>query len=218
VVVGFYFALQPKQSWPSFTAYLDHLASLPAGAIREQLLDAYARIPPRVDGVCQEMQEEPLPVDYEAVLHSADSYLAFLQERFDPDVVDEELERRAYQLLSDPPALQEFILSHLRHMWDRYLVAEWRRVEPMLVDAVEAFAAVDLQEMGRLEAAEFVTGCQDVERWGAMLQRAEKGEQRSQEIMERLELSQSATSRHLKQLSATGYLAERRCAGPSVTG
>ena len=42
---------------------------------------------------------------------------------------------------------------------------------------------------------------------------AESGELHSQEIMAGLELSQSATSRHLKQLSATGYLNERRCAG-----
>ncbi len=42
---------------------------------------------------------------------------------------------------------------------------------------------------------------------------AEEGELRSQEIMERLELSQSASSRHLKQLSATSYLIERRCSG-----
>ena len=42
---------------------------------------------------------------------------------------------------------------------------------------------------------------------------SEAGELRSQEIIERLELSQSAASRHLKQLSATGYLIERRCSG-----
>ena len=42
---------------------------------------------------------------------------------------------------------------------------------------------------------------------------AEDGELRSQEIIDRLELSQSAASRHLKQLSATGYLIERRCSG-----
>jgi ArsR family transcriptional regulator len=42
---------------------------------------------------------------------------------------------------------------------------------------------------------------------------SEKGELCSQEIMERLELSQSAASRHLKQLSASGYLAERRRSG-----
>jgi len=42
---------------------------------------------------------------------------------------------------------------------------------------------------------------------------AEEGELRSKVIMERLELSQSAASRHLNQLSATGYLIERRCSG-----
>jgi len=42
---------------------------------------------------------------------------------------------------------------------------------------------------------------------------ADNGEQRSQDIMTELELSQSAASRHLKQLSATGFLTERRCEG-----
>lgn len=42
---------------------------------------------------------------------------------------------------------------------------------------------------------------------------SENGEQRSQDVMQALDLSQSAASRHLKQLSATGYLNERRCEG-----
>lgn len=42
---------------------------------------------------------------------------------------------------------------------------------------------------------------------------AEEGELRSQDIINTLDLSQSAASRHLKQLSATGYLQERRCEG-----
>lgn len=42
---------------------------------------------------------------------------------------------------------------------------------------------------------------------------AEAGELASQDIIAGLGLSQSAASRHLKQLSATGYLAERRCSG-----
>jgi DNA-binding transcriptional ArsR family regulator len=41
----------------------------------------------------------------------------------------------------------------------------------------------------------------------------EEGEQSSKDIMTRLALSQSAASRHLKQLSATGYIDERRCEG-----
>jgi DNA-binding transcriptional ArsR family regulator len=42
---------------------------------------------------------------------------------------------------------------------------------------------------------------------------AEEGEKCSQEIRQRLQLSQSATSRHLSQLSATGYLQTRRLEG-----
>jgi DNA-binding transcriptional ArsR family regulator len=42
---------------------------------------------------------------------------------------------------------------------------------------------------------------------------SEKGESSSQDIMAALGLSQSAASRHLQQLSATGYLSERRCNG-----
>ncbi len=42
---------------------------------------------------------------------------------------------------------------------------------------------------------------------------ARQGELRSQDIMQALNLSQSATSRHLTQLTATGYLDERRCDG-----
>lgn len=42
---------------------------------------------------------------------------------------------------------------------------------------------------------------------------ADAGEMRSQEIIDGLGISQSAASRHLRQLSATGYLSERRCDG-----
>jgi DNA-binding transcriptional ArsR family regulator len=41
----------------------------------------------------------------------------------------------------------------------------------------------------------------------------QRGEMSSQDLIASLELSQSTVSRHLKQLTATGYLAERRCNG-----
>jgi len=42
---------------------------------------------------------------------------------------------------------------------------------------------------------------------------AQEEELKSQDIIEKLDLSQSAASRHLQQLSATGFLTERRCEG-----
>jgi DNA-binding MarR family transcriptional regulator len=42
---------------------------------------------------------------------------------------------------------------------------------------------------------------------------SQQGELCSKDIISELDLSQSAASRHLQQLSATGYLSERRVEG-----
>ena len=282
VLIGFYYALIPSQSWPSFPDYLDHLAHCDPFALREKLLRVYAKFPPLKDGECPEPGAEPLPIDVETVLGSVDAYVAFLRERFGDELVDVELETRAFPYVMDPPAMQELVVSHLRRMWDEFLAPEWERVEPMLRDAVRAFQQVDLGEMSRLEAARFITGQPlKEEKWEQSFRAAErvifvptvhfgpyqgmlwsdrtlwilfgarlpagsqfqapdlsradilvrlsaladdnrlriirligeKGELRSQEVMEHLDLSQSAASRHLKQLSAVGYINERRCNG-----
>lgn len=284
VIIGFYYAIQPNRSWPSFPAYLDYLASLAPQTLVDRMLEMYARLPTMESEAhgCVDLSLPARPIDRQVILASLDNYLEFLHSIFTPDGVEEDVESQAFQLMSDPPALQHLLVSHLRHMWDVYLEPEWRRVLPMLQNAIDAFSAEDLSDMTRLEAASFVTGQNlDEERWGPMLQQAgqivfvpsahigpylsrfsyngtlgiifgarlpagthihapelsraeivvrlsaladdtrlsilklvaDEGELRSQEIMERLELSQSAASRHLKQLSATGYLSERRCAG-----
>jgi DNA-binding MarR family transcriptional regulator len=72
-----------------------------------------------------------------------------------------------------------------------------------------------------MQAAQLIIGQDlDVEKWEPYFAEtrlrilriiAEHGEQRSQEIMEALDLSQSVASRHLSQLSASGFINERRC-------
>jgi DNA-binding transcriptional ArsR family regulator len=282
VMIGFSYAVTPRKSWSSFPVYVDHLASLSPIALRDKLLDTYARFLPLEGDACQEMADDPLPLDKEAILESVDAYLDFLQARFPPNCIDTELESNAYTYLLDPPAMQQLIVSHLRFMWHNYLALEWQRVEPMLEDAVAAFQQIDLSQMSRLEAGELITGQKLEEKWwqkklqqaeqvvfvpsahvgpylgkfktgntfgvvfGARLPQgvrfhapdlsraeilvrlsaladetrlrilklvSEEGELSSQEIMGRLDLSQSAASRHLKQLSAASYLWERRCQG-----
>lgn len=277
VMIGFYYVVHPERSWPSFPAYLDHLAAVPPQRLRDKLLNAYARIKPGKD--CHDF-DETATVEWEAVLSSVDTFLAFLRDRFEQ--VDAAIESEAYGYILDPPALQELIVTHLRYMWNTYLAAEWERVRPMLQDAVDAFRQIDFSEMSRLEAARFVTGQPlEEDHWQRRLESAgrlvfipsahvgpylgmdwlsrrnaiifgarlpegagyhapdlsraeilvrlsaladdsrlrilklvaEEGELRSQDIISRLELSQSAASRHLQQLSATGYLTERRCEG-----
>ncbi len=282
VIIGFYYAIVPERSWPSFPAYLDHLASVDPAALRDKMLQTYARFPPLDGKECQGMRDEPLPIDREAILASAEAYVDFLTERFSADHIYPDLERRAYSYVIDPPAMQELIVSHLRHMWETYVAPEWERVRPILQDAVRAFEQLDLTGKSELEAAQLITGQKlEEEKWAKAFEEAERvifvpsahvgpylgqfcggdtlwvpfgarlpegvqfyapdlsraeilvrlsaladsnrlrmlklvseqGEMSSQDVIARLELSQSAVSRHLKQLTATGYLDERRCNG-----
>lgn len=276
VMIGFFYAVQPARSWPSFPAYIDHLESLPPLAFRDKLLNAYLDLP------CQEEQSAKSYEDIDAILASEDAFLDFLIQRFTTKHVDPEIESQAYAYITDPPSMQSLAVSHLRHMWDKYVQDEWTRVKPMLQDSVAAFKQVDFDHMSHHEATEFITGqsisegkmqhmlekadslifvpsahvgpylgkfrygnvlgfvfgarlpegteyyapdlsrAEILVRLGALADDtrlqilrliAEDGEKRSKEIMSELELSQSAASRHLKQLSATGYLIERRCEG-----
>jgi DNA-binding transcriptional ArsR family regulator len=282
VMDGLHYAAVPEKSWSSFPAYLEYLASRDAKGLRDQLLRAYARVPPLGARECWKMEQEPLAVDLEAALASERAYLDFLRERFDANHLDEELETRAYAYVLDPAAMQRLIVSHLRAMWEKYLRPEWARVTPMLQDAVQACQQLELSDKSRLEAAQLITGQMlEGEKWEAAFENAKRvvfvpsahvgpyhgklfggdtlwvmfgarlpagisfyapdlsraeivvrlnaladdtrlrmlkliseiGERRSQDLMQQLDLSQSAASRHLKQLSATGYLSERRCNG-----
>ena len=280
VTMGFFHAILPGESWPSFPAYIDHLASSSPDDLRDRMLAAYARFSPKsVD--CESGEGAP-SVDVGKVLKDEDAYLEFLRAHFDAEHVDEELELRAYSYVVNPPAMQDLIVTHLRKMWDQHLAGEWARVEPMLKDSVGAFAQSGLDKMGRRDAVEWVTGHElEGEHWDSVFEEmeriilvpsahvgpykakfrerrtlwlifgarlpegsqyyapdlsraeivvrlsaladdnrlrilqsvSEEGELASQDIMAGLGLSQSAASRHLKQLSATGYLTERRCGG-----
>jgi DNA-binding transcriptional ArsR family regulator len=282
VFFGLYYAVQPDGDWPSFAAYIEHLATIDPIALRDKLLQMYLRIRMDQGVVCPTMLDEPVPVDLDAVLASPEAYVRFLIERFGTEIVDPDLERQAYTYVLDPPAMQALIVSHLRKMWHTHLAAEWARVRPMLEDAVRAFQQLDLAGKSDLEAARLITGQElNADKWERELARAkqiifvpsahvgpyqsrfcgtnalritfgarlpegvtfsasdlsraellvrlnaladnnrlhilklvsERGEQSSLDLIAALGLSQSTVSRHLKQLTATGYLAERRCNG-----
>ena len=281
VMVGLHYAATPQQSWTSFPAYLDHLASMNPLALRDKLMSAYSKIQAReTDPDPNEDLGEPM--SKEGALENLEAYLMFLRQHFDEKHIDVELETRAFAYVTQPAKMQALIVSHLHEVWERHLALEWERVAPMLQDSVRAFNAIDFSSMSKLEAAQYITG-QNLEasKWekilstaqhiifvpnahngpylghfytkdavgiffGARLPKgvqveapdlsrnellvrlgaladdsrlrilkrvAEQGEMRSQDIIQALDLSQSAASRHLTQLSASGYLNERRCEG-----
>jgi DNA-binding transcriptional ArsR family regulator len=85
----------------------------------------------------------------------------------------------------------------------------WLLFGARIPDSVPSFAP----DLSRAEMLTRVAALADDTRLRILKLLADEGERKSSEIMERLELSQSATSRHLKHLCATSFLGERRCNG-----
>ncbi len=73
--------------------------------------------------------------------------------------------------------------------------------------------AADDPELSRADLLVRLNALADDTRLGMLRLVAEQGELRSQDIMQLLDLSQSGASRHLQQLTAAGFLSERRCSG-----
>ena len=274
VMIGFYFLLTPDRQWSNFNAYLDHMARRDPLEMQNTLLEIYA-------GIGKE-KGNASSYDKAQVLASADNYVTFLRERFEGKDLDEALEREAYEYMMQPEKMRALIVTQLREMWTEHFRAEWERVRPMLKDSVDAFKQVNIEQMDKLTAINYVSGesseadywkhwlegvervifvpsahvgpyagrlmndsilwvffgaripegvemdapdlsraelvvrlsaLADNDRLGILKLISERGELKSQEVQEQLGFSQSASSRHLKQLSATGFLSERRCNG-----
>jgi hypothetical protein len=274
-LVGFFYAVVPERSWPSFPAYVDYLSTLEGETLRDRLMRRYAGLPlmPNAD-------PHGDPSDYGWALGSADDYLAFLSTHFGSESIEEDLEREAFSLLGRPTEMKQMLVDHFREMWQQFLEPEWNRVEPMLRTSAQAFQSLDLEAMTPEQALRHVTlhtpgrtlewmkrakrvvfvpsahtgpytshlmaedtvwilfGARmpaGMEGESPELTRAEllyrltalaedtrlrilsairdQGELSSQAIIDQLDLSQSTASRHLRQLSVTGFLSERRSEG-----
>src|SRR5215208_2559095 len=75
---------------------------------------------------------------------------------------------------------------------------------------------VRVPELDRAEIVSRISALADDTRLQILRMIAENGEMRSQEIMEVVNLSQPSVSRYLSQLTAAGYLQERRANGAKV--
>ena len=266
-----------KGSLASFPAWVDDLASSDPNELRDLRLNKLLEnVRESLDG------ELPTP---EQILADRAQYLELIRHTYSykekEDCYDQEIHQEAHALLTDPPAMQDLVVTHLRGMWDDVLAAEWERNLPMLQESVAAFQTLNFTGMSCAEAVRRITGREIAEKcakwqgevsqmvfvpsahlgpyigwmgsddtirllFGArvpegvavgspelsrseLLMRlnaladetrlsilellADEEGLSSQEIMERLDLSQSAASRHLRQLSATGYLTTERREG-----
>jgi DNA-binding transcriptional ArsR family regulator len=164
VILGFFHAIQPQTEWETFYEYLRDLEESEPEVLRDRMLDAYGKVCINCD-----MEETKNLVNWDEILGSADTYVDFLMQRFGEDLVDVELETKAYEYVINPPALKELVTSHLRWFWEMHLSAEFARMQPILKESIKAFQDTDFSGMSKLEAARYITGQDlDEESWQKM--------------------------------------------------
>ncbi len=276
VMEGLHFAVMPIRSWKTFEDYLNDLTTTDPVILRDRLINRLSSPKPDVAGT---LRAEPM-IEPTRLLDK-ETYINFLLNKHGIQEIDETLEREAHDYFTDPPRMHALILYHLQTMWRDVLQGEWKRVRPMLEEAVYAFRAQDFSKATPYEIVQRVAAQELKPWWADQIQRtrqlilipsahvgpylgkfqynetmwvlfgahlpegmrvsssaltrsellvrlsalnddtrlrmlellAKRDELCAQDIITLLDVSQPAVSRHLKQLSATGYVTERRREG-----
>ena len=142
----------PAQKLPSFPAFLDYLARLtPVELIAKQdeyLADMYTHYP-------EHMAQHEQGVTFRALLTDREHYVRFMTQLEELD--EPEFWNAAYDLTRDPAVMQQYVVEHLRFMWETHLRAEWERQLPLLTESINAFRRIDFTDKTALEAARIVT-------------------------------------------------------------
>jgi hypothetical protein len=170
---GLYFAIQPDRTWPSFPAYVDGLAAQDPFVLRDRLLRAYER---HAQKKARERGEPAPSANWEELPADVETFLSYLQTSFGASHINISIETEAYALLKNPPAMQDFVVSHLREMWDQFLAVEWERVRPMLQDSVDAFQQLEFAGRTAVEVACIIdpTLGEELEKWDDYIARAQQ--------------------------------------------
>jgi len=132
------------------------------------------------------------------------------------EIIRQVTDRELPQIREDlPEEVEELIFIPSAHIAPYILVADCTGTAARIVFGarIPEGATVRSPGLSRSELVMRLSTLADDTRLRILELVAHKGEQRAQDITAHLDLSQSSASRHLRQLSATGYLTERRCEG-----
>jgi DNA-binding transcriptional ArsR family regulator len=132
----------------SFPDYLQQFEQLDAIKIRDAALESLKEFP-NFPGVPALLEDETVFIDY---LRQANE----IHKPGKPFEAD--LWQYAYALFANPPLLRQFILDHLRLMWDEYLAKEWKRSQAMLHESANAYRRKDYSGLNAYDAVEAITG------------------------------------------------------------
>jgi DNA-binding transcriptional ArsR family regulator len=137
-----------------FPTYLAALAAYEPVALRDRLLYWAIHSPNWRTFFDSILLPEP---DVSAVLADPEKGIRFFEER-SREKFDRSIMAELFTWLQDPPGLQAMVVEHLGQLWESALAEEWQRERPLLQEAVDAFATVNLAGLTILEAIQVVTG------------------------------------------------------------
>jgi hypothetical protein len=155
-----YYAVEPDRGWPSFTAYLEHLNNQEAAALRDRVVNRY--LSPYFAEAGVDTSNPPTP---EELLSDEEFFIAYLHSRVPSLDFNEDTERQSFALLNDPLRMKALILSDLQMMWDDLMADEWKRLEPVVRESVEACRQIELRGKTFSEAFSAITGQIPAEHW-----------------------------------------------------
>lgn len=133
-------------AWPSFSAWLEDLEKADATALRDRALQVWLEgVRKKTDGDIPSPNE--LLTDRETFIALATNYLHAKDETLDSSFWNE-----IHDLLNNPVARQNLIVTHLGAMWEQVLEQEWRKNVPMLEESIAAFESLGLSGLTAVEA------------------------------------------------------------------
>lgn len=158
-LISLFKALETDQLWPSFTAYLDSLATVDAVELRDRSMEWMCSAEKAALADMQPLSRDELLADLDVFLNFHRRLQASWakEETKEETAFDTAYHTELFHLLNDPPATRDLLLGHLRDMWDTLLAEDWKRTEPMLRESVEAFQQIAYTGLTALEAIRIVT-------------------------------------------------------------
>jgi DNA-binding transcriptional ArsR family regulator len=156
-----YSAYEPDEDFPTFPAFLDHLAAQDPLQMRHEFLRYM--FPEIGERYIQQQR-----------LMDLDTFMAEIDRSEMDHEIEPEIFAEALALLNDLPAMRARIVAYLREMWQDILAAEWERNLPLLRQVVAAFQSQSYAGLTGYEAIRAVTGRDAGGSWQRILGPAER--------------------------------------------
>lgn len=155
IMNGFYHGIIPQRTFSGFPQYLEYMSQCDPLEIRNNILNAYKVKHDLKTGSLKDLAIDRL---CEIILKSPEDYLHFLSEAFDPSNYSEEIERKAYDLLTKPQEMQSRIYNFLSDLWETSYKDRWTEQLEDLKEFVKKTDLSYLRGLDRAEAINQITG------------------------------------------------------------